>query len=324
MIPPELRSLYPFRPHFLTLDGPRMHYVDEGRGPAVVMLHGNPTWSFYFRDLLKGLSDRFRVVAPDHIGCGLSEKPRQYPYILRRHIDNLERLIDFLDLRDLTLVVHDWGGAIGFGYACRHPERVRRFIIFNTAAFLGPVPFRIRVCGWPLLGEVAVRGLNLFAKGALRMACHQCQRLTPLVRQGYLLPYHSYASRVALLGFVRDIPMGHGGFALRGGGATATGDRAPAGKAVTTSGGGSDDPSPASSTYELIRWIDTSLPQFADRPMMIFWGMKDFCFHEGFLQGWMSRFPAAAIHRAEDAGHYVVEDAHERILPPVRAFLDRS
>ncbi len=267
-----------------------MHYVDEGAGSPIVMVHGNPTWSFYFRELIKGLSDRHRVIAPDHIGCGLSDKPQSYSYTLETHIDNLERLMERLDLGDVTLAVHDWGGAIGMGWAVRHPQLIRRFIIFNTAAFLGgETPFRIRICRWPILGDIAVRGLNAFARAAIHMACAKRERMTPAVREGYLAPYDSFANRIAILRFVRDIPL-----------------------------------TPSAPSYSVLKQIEAALPTFQDRPMTILWGMKDFCFTEQFLKGWIARFPSAAVHRFEDASHYVVEDAHDRILPILNDFLDHK
>ncbi len=286
----ELGDLYPFEPHYIDLDGHRMHYVDEGAGPPIVMLHGNPTWSFYYRDLIKGLRDRCRVIAPDHIGCGLSDKPQDYAYTLANHIDNVERLIDHLGLSDVTLVVHDWGGAIGFGWAVRHPELVKRFVVFNTAAFTGErCPWRIRVCRWPVLGDLLVRGLNGFAGAAVYMACKHRERMTREVKRGYLLPYANWADRVANLEFVRDIPL-----------------------------------SESERSYGTLRDIEAKLPVFRDRPMAIFWGAKDFCFNDRFLSRWQELFPNASVERFADAGHYVVEDAHERVLPAVREFLASS
>lgn len=280
-------NLYPFRSHFLNINGVRMHYVDEGSGRPLLLLHGNPTWSFYYRELIKGLSEGCRVIAPDHIGCGLSDKPQDYPYTLATHIDNLERLLAHLGVSGVTLGVHDWGGAIGFGWAVRHPGLVHAFVVFNTAAFLGGrMPLRIRVCRWPILGDLAVRGLNGFARAAIYMACRRRERMTAEVRRGYLLPYDSFANRIAILRFVRDIPV-----------------------------------KPAIPSHPVIRQVEAGLPQFRDHPMIIFWGMRDFCFTDQFLIEWTARFPRAEVHRLEDAGHYVVEDAHERILLRLRDFL---
>jgi haloalkane dehalogenase len=284
-----LGDLYPFASHHVNVGGARMHYIDEGDGPPVIMLHGNPTWSFYFRELVRGLRDRHRVLVPDHIGCGFSDKPQSYPYTLATHIDNVERLIDHLNLSDVTLVVHDWGGAIGLGWAVRHPARVRRLVLFNTAAFVGgPIPLRIRASRWPVFGDVALLRFNAFARGAVRMACRHRERMTPDVKRGYLLPYDTPAHRVGTLCFVRDVPV-----------------------------------TPKVPSYRLIRQIDSSLRQFRDRPMLICWGMKDFCLTDWYLTEWLARFPQAEVHRFEDAGHYVIEDAHERILPLLNAFLTR-
>ena len=215
---PEVRArlatiakLYPFTSRFFAHpvgDGRVLqHYVDEGPsdGETVLFLHGNPTWSFSWRRAIERLRDRYRCVAPDHIGCGLSDKPTAYPYRLRQHIENLERLVLDLDLRDLTLVVHDWGGPIGLGLARRHPERIARLAILNTAAFPSyRMPLRIAACRLPVFGKLAVRGLNAFARAATWMAVER--PLAPDVKRGYLLPYDSWENRVATLAFVRDIP----------------------------------------------------------------------------------------------------------------------
>ena len=129
---------YPFTPRFHAHpDGVVQHYVDEGpRTPAAALcLHGNPTWSFLWRNVIRTLSPRGRVVALDHIGCGLSDKPAHYGYRLEQHIANVERVVDALGLERITLIVHDWGGAIGMGFARRHPERIERIVVTNTAAF---------------------------------------------------------------------------------------------------------------------------------------------------------------------------------------------
>lgn len=287
-----IRSLYPFHSNYLDVGGVRMHYLDEGPpdAPTIVMLHGNPTWSLYFRSLVFGLRDRYRLIVPDHIGCGLSDKPPGYDYTLATHIDNVERLVDHLALEAVTLALHDWGGAIGMGWASRQPGRAQRFVIFNTAAFFfRPTPLRIRICRAPLIGPLLVQGFNGFARAALRMAVVDRGRMTPELRRAYLAPYDNWVNRVAILRFVRDIP-----------------DRTGA------------------ASHPVLASIEASLPDFADRPMVIFWGARDFCFNDKVLAGWIRRFPNARFHRFEDAGHYVIEDAHERILPLLRDFLDDS
>ena len=134
------RDLYPFESRFIELGPHRMHYLDEGQGETLLMLHGNPTWSFYYRNLVKGLRSQYRCVVPDHIGCGLSDKPQEYNYTLSQHIDNLAALVDHLNLDHLTLVMHDWGGSIGMGLAVRAPEKIKR-LIFSTPRLLLPIAF---------------------------------------------------------------------------------------------------------------------------------------------------------------------------------------
>jgi haloalkane dehalogenase len=289
---PELEEEYPFDSHFLDVDGPGLHYLDEGpidSDAPVLMVHGNPTWSFYFRKLVLAMRERRRVIVPDHIGCGLSDKPQKWPYTLEAHVENLARLVRRLDLENLTLLVHDWGGPIGFGMARLEPRRVGRLVVLNSAAFRSKrLPLRIRACRTPLLGSVAVRGLNLFARAATTMAVEKHERMTPAIKRGYLAPYADYAARVALWQFVQDIPL-----------------------------------SPGHRSWDTLVAIEESLKDLADRPTCIVWGQRDWCFTPAFLEGWRERFPAAEVHRLEDAGHYVLEDAHEEALAHVEAFLAR-
>jgi len=286
-LPTDLQQLYPFRSHFLDLQGFKYHYLDEGQGHPVVMLHGNPTWSFYYRNLVLGLRDQYRVIVPDHMGCGLSDKPQQYNYQLAQHIGNLEILLEELQLKDITLVLHDWGGAIGMGWAVRNPELVKRFVIFNTAAFLMPqIHILLKICRLPLLGALAIRGFNAFAGMATILACKKREKMTPTVKAGYLAPYDNYANRIANLRFVQDIPM-------------------------TT----------ADASYPVLQSIEQGLVMFKKHPMLIAWGGKDFVFTGDFLQRWQEFFPQAQVKEFPDAGHYVVEDAGEEILPLVKDFL---
>ncbi len=286
-LPSFFKELYPFHSYALDVGGCNLHYVNEGRGRPVVLVHGNPTWSFYFRELIKGLREGFRVVAPDHIGCGLSDKPQDYAYTLATHIENFSRLMDHLGLEDITLGVHDWGGPIGLGWAVKNPKRVRSLVIFNTAAFLGgTMPRRIRMSRWPIIGGMGVRRMNLFAKSALQLACMHQDRMIPDVVEGYLHPYDCYENRVGILRFVQDIPFN---------------SRVP--------------------SHAVMAEIERNLPALADKPMTIFWGGQDFVFTDKYLESWKERFPAATVHRFADAGHYVVEDAYERILPLLREFL---
>ncbi|MFO7760362.1 MAG: alpha/beta fold hydrolase [Desulfobia sp.] len=281
--------IYPFTPRTFELpDGSIISYLDEGSGPVIVMLHGNPTWSFYYRNLISLLRDEYRLIVPDHIGCGLSSKPQNYPYHLKNHIDNLEILLSYLELKEHTLVFHDWGGAIGMGYAVRYPERIQALVVFNTAAFPAPdMPLRLRICRLPFLGSLIVRGLNGFARAAPYMAVTK-KMDTEIVRE-YLKPYDSWENRIAILRFVQDIPMHE------------------------------NHPS-----WQTLLEIEAGLPLFKDRPMLIAWGGKDFCFNDWFYKEWRRRFPKSESHYFPEAGHYILEDAFDKLGPVVRDFLERS
>ena len=282
---------YPFEGRFLDLEGLAYHYLDEGEGPPVLMVHGNPTWSFHYRRLVLALRDRHRVVVPDHIGMGRSDKPGidRYPYTLARRVEDLDRLCEHLGLKDVTLVVHDWGGMIGMAWATRNPERLARLVVLNTAAFLNPeghpFPPSLTLARIPGLSALLVRGLGLFSRGANRF----CVRRGPLpeeVAAAYLEPYGSWANRVAVHRFVQDIPL-----------------------------------RPSDPSHAVVRETGEGLVGLRHLPMMLCWGMKDFVFTGAFLAEWERRFPEARVHRFEDAGHYVLEDAADEIVGLVEAFL---
>ena len=278
---------YPFSPSRVTLpDGNRLSVVDEGRGPALVMLHGNPSWSYLYRNLIRDQSGRCRCLAPDHLGCGLSDKPQTYPYRLASHIGNLEFVLDHLRVERCVLVVHDWGGAIGMGWAGRHPDRVAGMVVMNTAAFpASRIPLRIAVCRWPLLGPLLVRGLNGFARAALFMAV--TKRLDPRVAAGFLHPYDSWAARVGINGFVRDIPL-----------------------------------RPNHPSWPTLAEVEKGLARLRETPMLLCWGGADFCFTRWFFDQWVRRFPGAETLWLEEAGHYLLEDGYEQACGAIRAFLD--
>ncbi|WP_310600212.1 alpha/beta fold hydrolase [Desulfobulbus sp.] len=276
---------YAFTPRFIAIDGHRMAYLDEGDGLPVVMVHGNPSWSYLYRNLVLGLRERHRCIVPDHMGCGFSDKPQTYSYRLSTHIDNLERLLDHLGIARCVLAVHDWGGAIGMGWAGRHPERVAGMVVFNTAAFRSRrLPLRIAVCRWPLLGPFLVRGLNGFARAATVMAVNQSMR--PEIARAFLAPYDSWRHRIALLRFVQDIPM-----------------------------------RPDHPSWTALAEVEAGLERLRDLPMLLCWGGRDFCFNDQFYGEWRQRFPHAQTHYFPDAGHYVLEDALSGIKPLLASFL---
>lgn len=281
----EIRELYPFKSNFLNVDGNSMHYVDEGEGEAILMLHGNPTWSFYYRDLLNAFKGSHRVIAPDYIGCGLSDKPNEYDYSLDRRILDLERLVLFLGLKRINLIVHDWGGAIGFGLATRCPHFVKSVVIFNTAAFLrNKIPLRISICRNRLFGDFLVRRLNAFAQAAIYMA--SAKGLSEKVKKAYLLPYSSPSQRRAISEFVRDIPMNQ-----------------------------------KHRSYATLKKIENSLEKL-ECPKLILWGGQDFCFNNDNFARWKNTYPDSYHKYYPKAGHYVLEDETEDVILNIRNFLE--
>ena len=282
-----VRELYPFRSHFLNIDGLRYHYVDEGQGDPILMVHGNPTWSFLFRNFIRALAGPHRCLAVDHMGCGLSDKPQEYSYRLGRHIANLEHLLLTLDLRNVTLMVHDWGGPIGLGAAVRHPERFRKIIISNSAGFLSQrMPAILKVARIPWLGEFLIRGLNAFVRTALYTALEHRERLTGAVRRGYLEPYNSWANRIATCRFVQDVPMS------------------------------ADHPS-----HKTLAELEQNLHKLAHLPILLMWGEKDWCFPPHFRDRFQVYFPEAKRLDFPQAGHLLYEDEPEATLAGVQEFL---
>lgn len=276
----------------MDISGFKYHYVDEGAGSPVIMVHGNPTWSFYYRQLIQALSHQYRTIAVDHIGCGLSDKPTQdqYEYTLDRRINDLERFIRRLELKDkITLVLHDWGGMIGVAYALRHLDRMDKIILLNTAAFFPPqdrpLPFRLKLIRHVKpFANVAVLGFNAFARSALFMAT--AKGLPDDVRSGLLAPYNCRQNRIATLKFVEDIPL-----------------------------------KPTDPSYGTVKKVQNELHRLRNLPMLICWGMKDFVFTKAYLDEWRHRFPDAHVHTFEDAGHYVLEDAAETVIDRIHKFM---
>lgn len=284
---------YPFTSTYASINGHRMHYLDEGDKNAqpVVMVHGNPTWSFFFRRPVLTLRSVCRCIVPDHIGMGLSDKPADgsYEYTLESRINDLETLLSDLGIvKNITLLLHDWGGMIGMGYACRHPERINSLIFMNTAAFHLPrdlaLPWQLKLARSPL-GPLLVLGFNAFSRGAVKH-CVARRPMTVDVANAYLAPYDSWPHRLAVLRFIQDIPL-------------RPGDR----------------------SYAEVSRIENNLGRFGSMPVLICWGMQDFIFSEGFLDEWCRRFPLAEIHRYTDAGHYLLEDAAEEVVTTIRGFI---
>jgi haloalkane dehalogenase len=195
--------------------------------------------------------------------------------------------VERLDLENVTLVAQDWGGAIGLGAMLRMPERLRRIVLFNTGAFPPRyIPWRIRACRVPVLGRLAVQGGGLFSRAALRMTLARRASLDPAVAAAYLAPYNSWVNRRAVYGFVKDIPSG-----------------------------------PSHPTWQMLADVERRLPALADRPALLVWGMRDWCFRPDCLGRFERAWPHAEVHRLADVGHWVLEDAPEVAVPIVEQFL---
>jgi len=290
VIPQNLKNEYPFDTNSLSLkSGHKLNYVDEGdkSKPVIIMLHGNPTWSFYYRNLVKTLKSDYRVIVPDHIGCGLSDKPQDYTYRLEDHISNVLELISHLGLTKYSLVVHDWGGAIGFGVATRNPNAVEKIAALNTGAFRSQeIPKSINICRIPFIGENIVRVFNGFAFPATFMAVKK--PLSKEVKAGFLLPYNNYKNRIATAKFVLDIPM-----------------------------------SESHPSYDTLKTLEDKLTTLTC-PIKLFWGEKDFCFTMNFHNRFKDFFPKAESKTYPYAGHYVLEDAKDEIMGDIQSFFQES
>jgi haloalkane dehalogenase len=296
---------YPFTPRRIELrPGISMSYLDEGGKSVegrdvdvVVMLHGNPSWSYYWRHLVLGLRDQYRCIVPDHIGMGLSDRPDdaadaspRYDYTLQSRVDDLTTLLDRLGITGpVTLAVHDWGGMIGFGWALSHMPQVKRLVILNTAAFPLPaakaMPWQLSLGRDSRVGGLLIRAFNLFARGAAWLGTER--RLPAAVRRAYVAPYDGWRNAISTLRFMQDIPLREG------------------------------DPA-----WPLVAEAGRRLHEFADRPAFIGWGLRDFVFDRHCLDGFRSALPQAEVQAFDDANHYVLEDKHEVLVPAIRQFLD--
>jgi len=283
---------YPFQGKYLQVHGHKYHYLDEGKGEPVVMLHGNPSWSIYYRRLVKTLSPSYHCLVPDHIGCGLSDKPKDadYEYSLNQRVDDLESFLEQKGITEnINLIMHDWGGMIGMAYAHRHPKAIKRLVLLNTSAFHLPkaksFPWALWLCRNTMIGAFMVRRFNAFSYMATHVGCKKA-KMSKGLRKSYVSPYNSWQNRIATLRFVQDIPL-------------RKGDRG----------------------YDLISDVQNNLSQFKNTPTLICWGMKDFVFDKHFLNEWQKYLPQAQIHKFPDCGHYILEDAQDEIAELVQKFL---
>jgi pimeloyl-ACP methyl ester carboxylesterase len=283
-LPEYLKKEYPFKSNFFKISNDEyLHYVDEGTGPVIIMLHGNPTWSYFYRNLIKHFSKNYRVIVPDHLGMGLSSKNPNSKYTLKNRIEQIEILIDHLKIDKFSLVLHDWGGAIGMGVATKRPDSIIKIMAMNTAAFTSKeIPFRIAILKNKFGGHL-IQKANLFALPATFMAVSK--KLKNNIRAGYLYPYDSYNNRRATSTFVQDIPLNE------------------------------NHPS-----YQTLIEIEQNL-KLIKSPILLLWGEKDFCFTTHFLNRWLEFFPKAKYKIYPNANHYLVEDEASDVTLEIEHFL---
>lgn len=286
------KAVYPFQGKYLDLTDIKIHYLDEGTGNPVVMLHGNPAWSIYYRNLVGALKNNFRCIVPDYVGCGFSDKPddENYEYSLDQRITDLEMLLQYLKLdKNITLVMHDWGAMIGMGYALRHPKSIKKLVIMNSFAFTIPedkkLPMSMRFFRNTHIGSAFLRHFNIFTSiysvgGTTRTL------LENDVREAYQIPYDSQQNRIALQRFMEDMPI-----------------------------------SGEEKSYDLAKEIEDSLQKFRKTPALICWGMKDNLFDESFLEEWKKHLPQATVKVFDDCGHYILEDASNEVINLINQFL---
>jgi pimeloyl-ACP methyl ester carboxylesterase len=284
---------YPFTPHYHDMPGFAMHFVDEGQGEPVVMLHGDPTWGYVYRHFMPPLATRYRCIVPDLMGMGKSGVPQEpYPYRLQQHIVHPETLLLGLDIAAVTLVLHDWGGPVGLGFAIRHPARVKRLVLLNTWAFApwpgSPLP-RLLTLIRSDRGERFVLEKHGYLESALLDTTHYPERLTPTVLRAYHAPFPTPASCLALLCWSRDIPM-----------------------------------SEADPSYAEMKRIEHGLAQFKHLPILLIWGLQDPALPPLVLRLWQCLYPHAQTYAIADASHFVQEDAPERVVPCIERFLERG
>lgn len=284
----ELKKLFPFNSHYLTLpDGEFMHYVDEGQGPVLLLLHGNPTWPFFYRKLIAHFRHFYRVIAPSPVGLGLSSRPQKYNYTLKQHAKNLSYLLKHLGVDQFSLVAHDWGGAIGLSCALEMPKKhksIDHMVLMNTAAFRSSdIPKRIALCKKALIGPWLVRALNGFVTGTVLMAARR--PLSPSVSKAYLFPYKGYRRLIGVSAFIQDIPL--------------------------------DENHPS---YDYLKKLESNLELFQG-PKLLLWGAKDFCFNLKFLEKWKSIYPDAEVITLKRASHLLLEDEGELCTQIIDDFL---
>jgi len=277
---------FPFTPHFMDVYGFNMHYVDEGPadGEVIVCLHGMPTWGYLYREFITALSNEYRVIVPDHMGFGKTDVPENLPFTMQWHVMNLERFLLTLDVRDITLVVHDWGGPIGFGFAVDHPDLVKRIVILNTSVGVmreGTKPWYASIPNYnDFFGHM---GDNI--ERLLKMGMYHPENLTPVMVKAYAAPFPDVFYCAGPLAFPKDIPIGSDHWST-----------------------------------EAMMHVRNNLDKLAGKPMIAIWGMQDIVFPPPVIDRWKRFYPDLEVHPIEDAAHFLQEDNPAEVIEAIKTF----
>ncbi|MBI3794028.1 MAG: alpha/beta fold hydrolase [Nitrospinae bacterium] len=272
-------SLFPFKSNFMELDGCNIHYVDVGSGPTLLLLHGNPTWSFLYRNIIKALSPRFRCVAPDYPGFGLSSARNGYGFTPSEHSAILEKFTDKLGLSDVTMMVQDWGGPIGMGLAVRRPEMFRAFVIGNTWA-------------WPVNGDAHFEQFSKFMGGMVgRFLIRRLNFFVGVILVKNAMPHNFTLEEIAMYRGPFPTPKSRDPLAIF--------------------------PKQILEARAYLAEVEKGLSSLSSRPALLVWGDKDVAFREKELNRWQSIFPAAKTVMLTGAGHYIQEAVPERITDAI-------
>ena len=278
------RTEYPFPCKTFKVEAGRLNYVDEGEGEPIVFVHGNPDWSFSYRNLIKHFSNKNRCIAIDHIGFGLSDKPCDWTYLPEDHATNLSLLLEELDLSNITLVVNDWGGPIGLSYAILNPDRIKKIVLFNTWCWPTNDDWYYQLfskfMGGPI-GRLLVRRNNFFVNGVVKMAYGDKSKLTEEIQRHYAKPFEIPAERKGSWIFPKEI---------------------------ITSG----------------KWLGqlwSKIDLIKDKPVLILWGNKDIAFRDKELKKWMRTLTDFKLQVFENAGHYPHEEQPAKVVELISEFL---
>ncbi|MHA1378790.1 MAG: alpha/beta fold hydrolase [Candidatus Helarchaeota archaeon] len=284
---------FPFKPHVKEINGFQMHYADEGSGEPIVCVHGEPTWGYLYRKFINELSKSYRVVVPDHMGFGKSEIPKNKQYVLAEHVDNLTKFLLELDLKNITLIFQDWGGPIGFGFATRYPEHIKRLVIMNTSVGVAKPERRL----WfesmvedgtydQLMGNMKVFIPQMMFGFFVKKFSREEKKI---LKKAYTAPFPNKESCIGAMAFPKDIPKG---------------DKHPSSK--------------------IMQEIRDNLKLLIDKPKILIWGMKDKIFPPKIMDVWDKIYPGIKKYQIENAGHFLQEDAPEAIIEIINDFINKN